>query len=443
MLAPRRPLSLVSLLAFVPLVAFALAACGDDDDGVDGIEPIVRSPETSMIISVDEPITVGVSTALTGPVGERGSEYRDAVITGVDRWKAANGDQIAGHDIEVWAEDDGCTAANHAAIAASRLLNRPGLVGVIGPQCSGGVLAARAMYGEAGMVTISGGATRTDLTVGQPPGGFFFRTAFRNDLEGTFIGQFLINTLEADAVYLIDDSEPFGRDLANAAHRLLNQGGVTVIRRSINVGDFDFSELAAEIAAYGPDFVAFTGFNPEAVLLYSQIRDAGYDGLYGAGDGAASVPNFVEPVGAEEADGVLFSGCQFPLPEEFVADFEALHGYEPTEPFTGQYADAVTVLLDAVRDVVEAKGDGSLEIQPEALRDAVRATSLDGITGALAFDSLGDRVPEPGVELSDLQEQALTAEEDIFASLGLVPCQVQDGELVTPDGPAGIELRLP
>jgi branched-chain amino acid transport system substrate-binding protein len=431
-------------IAVVVVVVVMVAAGGGDNEEEAVIADIQRSPDTPIVIPASEPIVIGVSTALTGPIGERGAEYRDAVITSVNRWKEANGDQIAGHDIEVRAEDDGCTEADHTAIAARRLLGRPGLVGVIGPQCSGGVMAASPIYAEAGVVAISGGATRTDLTTGQLEDGFFFRTAYRNDLEGTFIGLYVVDTLEADTVYLIDDNEPFGKDLANAAQTLMKAAGVTVTRRAIGMGDVDFSYLADEVATRDPDFVVFTGFNPEAALIYRQIRDAGYDGLFGAGDAAASVPNFVEPVGAEAAEGVLFSGCQFPLSQDFLDDFVELHGHEPAATFTAQYADAATVLLDAVKEVAQEQADGSLVIQPTALRDAVRATNItDGISGALAFDSNGDRVPKPGDELSQVQETALAAQEDIFTTLGLIPCQVLDGELVAGGGPGAGEIELP
>jgi branched-chain amino acid transport system substrate-binding protein len=434
---------LIGLVVVVVVIVMVAAGGGDDEEDV-VIADIPRGPDTPIVIPADEPIIIGVSTALTGPSGERGSEYRDAVITSVNRWKEANGDQILGHDIEVWAEDDGCTESDQTAIAARRLVGRQGLVGVIGPQCSTGVAVAMPVYQDAGAVAMSGSATRTDLTTGQPENGFLFRTAYRNDLEGTFIGLFLADEVEADTVYLIDANELFSRDLATSAQRLLGLAGVRVIRRSIDEGDVDFSDLAADIAADDPDFVAFTGFNPEAALIYRQIRDAGYEGLFGAGDAAASVPNFVEPVGAEVAEGVLFSGCQFPLSQDFLDDFVELHGHEPMETFTAQYADAVTVLLDAVKAVAEEGDDGSLEIQPKELRDAVRATNItDGISGALAFDSNGDRVPKPGDELSEVQETALAAQEDIFTTLGLIPCQVQNGELVAGGGPGAVEIELP
>lgn len=434
---------LLGVVAIVVVVVMVASGGGSDEDGP-AVGVIDRGPSTPIEINAGVPIVIGVSTALTGSAGERGAEYRDAVITSVNRWKEANGDQIAGHDIEIWSEDDGCTAVDHATIAARRLLGLEGLVGVIGPQCSGGAQSViRTYYPDAGVVTISGSATRTDLTTDQARDGFFFRTAYRNDLEGIFIGLFLID-LGAESVYVIDDNEPFGRDLAGAAEALLRDGDVDVTRRAINQGTVDFSALAREIATDSPGFVVFTGFNPEAALLYRQIRDAGYEGLFGAGDAAASVANFVEPVGAEEAEGVLFSGCQYPLSADFLEDFVDVHGQEPDATFTAQYADAVTVLLDAVKKVAEDEG-GKLVIQPTELRDAVRATDIrDGISGALAFDANGDRVPKPGDSLSDVQDAALEArQEDIYTTLGLIPCEVQGGQLVAGGGPGAVEIGLP
>ncbi len=433
---------LLGVVVIVVVVAVAASGGGSDEDGL-VVGDIDRSPSTPIEIDAGVPIVIGVSTALTGSAGERGAEYRDAVITSVNRWKEANGDQIAGHDIEIWSEDDGCTSVDQAITAAKRLLGLEGLVGVIGPQCSGGAqFVIRTYYPNAGVVTISGSATKTDLTTVQARGGFFFRTAYRNDLEGTLIGLFAVQ-IGAELVYLIDDKEPYGGDLANAAATLMRDGNIDVTRRSIDEGAVDFSALAAEIATDNPAFVVFTGFNPEASLLYRQIRDAGYDGLFGAGDGAASVSDFVEPVG-DDAEGVLFSGCQYPLSADFLEDFVSLHGHEPDATFTAQYADAATVLLDAVKKVAEDQA-GTLVIQPTELRDAVRATNVEGgISGTLAFDANGDRVPNPGDDLSDVQTAALEdLQGEIYALLGLIPCQVQGGKLVALGGPGAGEVDLP
>ena len=375
---------------------------------------------SNIVVAAGQPVVLGVSESLTGSEAAAGAEDRDAVVASVLRWKAAHGEQLKGHDIEVRAEDDGCTESEITKKAAGRLLRTPGLVGVLGPGCSAGAKEAIPLYSGAGVVAISGSATESDLTTGQPPGGFFFRTSYRSELQGVFVGQFIAETLKAKAAYLIDDGESYGRDLAEAARREMERGGVTVTRESIPRGAVDFGALAKKIAQESPDFVGFGGFNPEAVLLYRQLRDAGYSGPFGAGDAAASVLTFVEPVGAEAAEGVYFVGCPLTLPDDFISEFKKVHGSEPAaSAFTAQYADATTILLDAVAEAAEEQPDGSLLIDPAVLRDTVRQIRLTGgVSGNVAFDDNGDR----SSEATDLAEQA--------RDLGLAACWVQGGKLV-------------
>ena len=84
------------------------------------------------------------------------------------------------------------------------------------------------------------------MTASQPEGRFFFRTAYRNDLEGTLAGLFASVALQAEKVYLIDDGELYGQDLADAAQRALLDNGVIVTRESVRRGTVDFSELVGE-----------------------------------------------------------------------------------------------------------------------------------------------------------------------------------------------------
>ena len=425
-------------------LALLVGACGGNEEQTAKVtRTATRGPQTPIVIPAGEPIVVGVSAPLTGPDAAVGTEDSDAAIVSVDRWKRANGSQIKGHAIKVQVEDDGCTESDITVQAAERLLQQEGLAGVIGPDCSAGAEAAIPVYAAAGIVSVSGSATASALAAGQPEGHFFFRTAYRNDLEGTLAGLFAGSEFKAQRVYLIDDSESYGQDLADAAQRAMEEHGVTVTRESVRRGTVNFSELAAKIAGESPDLVGFAGFNPEAALLYRQLRDAGYKGLFGAGD-AAWGPPFIEPVGAEAAEGVFFAGCALPLPGDFVADFRNLHGHPPQDSaFVAQYADAATVLLDAVAKVAVEQSDGSLTVDPTALRDAVRATRLeDGVSGSVAFDQNGDRVP-PGVsDLSEFVNEAIKAGDvNVFLELGLVPCQVQDGKLVNLIGPGAGTLR--
>jgi len=444
-LSRSRQRAIILCLISMLVLAVAAAACATDEEAADDLSDASLRPnaQTPIVVPAGEPIVVGISAPLTGPDEAEGIEDRDAAIVGVERWKDKNGELIKGHEIDVRAEDDGCTEADIAVQAAGRLLRTQGLVGVIGPACSAGAQAAIPIYAQAGIVAISASATESALAAGQPEGRFFFRTAYRNDLEGILAGLFASVALQAEKAYLIDDGELYGTDLANAAQRALRDNDVVVTRESVSRGMVDFSQLAAKIVSENPDLVGFAGFNPEAALLYRQLRDAGYTGIFGSVDAAASVPSFVEPVGAA-AEGVVFAGCALTLPDDFVAEFEDLHGGRPdASAFVAQDADAATILLDAVARVAVEEPDGSLTIDPASLRDAVRSTGLEGgLSGSFAFDENGDRVPQPGDVVSDVVDEALSSGDiDIFVDLGLVPCQVQDGKLVNLLGPGAGQIR--
>jgi branched-chain amino acid transport system substrate-binding protein len=417
----HRRWALCILLLPAIVVAVLATACGSATTAVDNLanaQPRTDA-EANIVVAPGQPIVIGVSDSLTGSEAEAGKEDRDAVTTSLMRWKASHGDQVLGHDIQVRAEDDGCTESDITIDAASRLLRTPGLVGVLGPGCSAGAEKAIPFYSKAGIVTISGSATQSDLAIKQPAGGFFFRTSYRSELQGMIGGLFVATNpdISPKTAYLIDDGESYGRDLIDAAQRVMESNGVTVTRETVPRGTVDFSALAKEIADARPGFVGFGGFNPETVLLYRQLRDAGYTGSFGAGDAAASVSTFIEPVGAEAAQGVYFVGCPLTLPDAFLEDFKKVHGSAPeASAFTAQYADAATILLDAVSGVAKKQDDGSLVIDPKGLRDAVQQTRLlAGVSGHLAFDGYGDRVGEGG----DLAEQA--------RDLGLAACVVDNG----------------
>ena len=274
-------------LAVVVVVVVVLATSGGDDETESAITDIERSPDVPIVIPAGEPIVIAVSAPLSGPTEIFGIEGREAAAVGVELWKAANANTIGGHEIEVHAEDDGCFDADITASAAGHLLYGrddhqllPGLVGVIGPTCSDGASRVIPVYAQAGIVMISGSATRSDLTTGQTSPGFFFRTAYSNSQEGALQARYLIARLGAATAYLIDDSGTYGTDLANSVQSRLRQSGVEVTRVSIEAGDVDFSELAAQVTADNPEVVIFEGFNPEGALLYRQLRDAGYGGTF-------------------------------------------------------------------------------------------------------------------------------------------------------------------
>ena len=226
--------------------------------------------------------------------------------------------------------------------------------------------------------------------------------------------------LGASDVYIVHDNETYGSDLALRAQPILVEMGLQVTMASVDRGTVDFSELAAEIAQANPDAIFFAGFNPEAILLLRQLRDADCNGAYASGDAVCGAANceFLAVLG-ELAEGAAFSGCLPPLDTAYVSEFTEVHGGEPTAAFIAQYSDAATILLNAVRSVAQDEA-GAMVIDPKALRDAVSTATLPGgRSGDVAFDSAGDRAFSS--ELADLDQFA--------RELVLVPCRIENGAI--------------
>ena len=193
------------------------------------------------------------------------------------------------------------------------------------------------------------------------------------------------------------------------------------------VGSRSIAGEVGDAWSFRPERIVFgagvhdgAGFNPEAILLLRQLRDAGWNGAYASGDAVCGAANceFLAALG-ELAEGVAFSGCSPPLATAFVKEFTEVHGSEPTAAFVAQYSDAAIILLNAVKSVAQDEG-GALVLDPKALRDAVSAATLPGgRSGNVAFNSVGDRASSP--ELDNLEQFA--------RELGLVPCRIENGSI--------------
>ena len=106
------------VLALISVLALFAVACEDEEEEKDPRESgaVTRDAQIPIVIPAGEPIVIGVSTALTGPAETRGTQYRNAAVVSVEQWKEANGTQIGGHEIQVYPEDDGCSAAGVAKV---------------------------------------------------------------------------------------------------------------------------------------------------------------------------------------------------------------------------------------------------------------------------------------------------------------------------------------
>jgi branched-chain amino acid transport system substrate-binding protein len=378
-----------------------LAACdGQSAISSDPTPTGVPAPAASITIAAGQPITIGISAALSGDQVNLGTDIADAA----DLAAADFGGSLKSHPIVIKRLDDGCTDAEKAVAVADELIADATLVGVIGPMCTTGSQAASDEYENAGIVHISPSATRVDLS--EKGERYFFRTSWRDDVQARLQASHATGALQARSAIVIDDGDPYGKGLADAfASRFTESGGQVLVRERIARGDVDFVPLAREIVAAAPDIVVFEGLNPEGALIVKALRDGQFTGAFMAPDGVLNTRDFLQAAGAATEGAIVTGG---PTPDDaFTARFNERFQRMPSTPFVLQSHDAVTMLLRAI-DSVAQSSNGGLTIDRTALLSELRQMQFDGLTGHITFDERGDRrgerAPDVGLRIYRVRE---------------------------------------
>jgi branched-chain amino acid transport system substrate-binding protein len=359
-------------------------------------DPIVATPTAEVPAEIVAPpgssITIGVSAALSGDQAPLGTDLVDAAKIAVSLYGGA----VKGHPVEIASGDDACSSALQAVSVADDFVARDQLIGVIGPMCSNGALAANQRYERAHIVHISPSVTRVDISaLGDR---FFFRTAWRDDAQAAVQSAYARRGMGASSAIVISDREPYGNALADAFTRRFEADEGNVIETlTLERGTVEMSGIAKQIVDADPDLVVFEGVNPEGALLVVALSEAGYQGGFIGPDGLLNARDFLLPAG-DAARGAVITGGATPS-VDYAAAFETLYGRPITTPFVLQAHDAVTALLKAVDASGTVDPDGTLRVNRERLAAVLREQRFAGLTGSVAFDEHGDRRGESATEL--------------------------------------------
>jgi branched-chain amino acid transport system substrate-binding protein len=377
---------LVALLAIIPVLG---VACTGDDDDDDGDVTYGTAGFKEVRIEAGQPIKLGISSVLSGDLQGLGVPIADAAeLAGKDR-------TIKGHSLEFVRADDQCNADGGVA-AVTQLLGQ-NVVAIVGPICSGSVIAAQPVVEEAGVTQISPSSTAVNVTDPDRGSVFqtFLRTTYNDAIQGPVQAEFARDTLEAETVYVVHDTDAYGQGLADSFSAAFeDEGGEIVGTEGFEKKATDFASIITNIQAEDPDLVYFAGFYAEAIPFIKQLRAADKEVLFFAGDGVKN-DEFTKGAGAD-AEGAYLS---LPSPvydsedyDEFGELFEAETGTKrDASPFVAEAYDAMRIILDAIEEVAEEDGD-ALVIDLEELNDAIRDMEIDGAVGHVEFDARGENV---------------------------------------------------
>ena len=364
------------------------ASAGGTDKGT--VNFAIELPQQGSEKAASDPIINGIKLAVKDAGGAAGG-YKIEIPQSVIKDDAAAG-----------VHDPQTGATNMTALVAI-----PEVVGVIGPLNSNVGAAQIPISSAAGLAQCSPANTNPDLTKGQPAldlrGGKpnnYIRVVTTDDVQGPAAAQYIYEELGKKSVYIIDDTEIFGKGVADTFEQAFKDFGGTVTKRDgAPRTTQDYVSLMTAAAAGNPESIYFGGVTASggARILKAAVT-AGLGGIPfvgpdGINDGDATTKDsFLNLAGsdAKNSYSTLAGIGTFAGKEEFDAHYEEEYGFAATGYAAQGYACA-QILIDAL-----GRAGATNPADMTALREALRVAMTDTthtyktVQGDITFDANGD-----------------------------------------------------
>ena len=373
-----------AIAAAATLVLFGCGKGGDKTGAtpVDGVE-----------------VKIGHVAPLTGPIAHLGKDNENGARLAIEEINKS-GLTIDGKKVVLTlVPEDDAEDPKTATQVAQKLVDAK-VVGVVGHLNSGTSIPASKIYSDAGITQVSPSATNPDFT------NQGFKTTYRlvatDAQQGPALANYVVNTLKAKTVAIIDDSTQYGKGLADEFEKTIKAAGVKVVtREASNNKATDFKAILTKVKGKKPDVIMYGGMDATGGPLTKQAAELGIKAKVVGGDGmcteklAELAGDAVINVTCSEAGMALSKmaqGADFQkrYKERFNADVQIY------APFT---YDAVYVLVDSMKRANSA--------DPAKILAAMPDTKMDGLVGNIAFDNKGD-MKEGVITLYDFKDKKKT-----------------------------------
>jgi branched-chain amino acid transport system substrate-binding protein len=361
-----------------------------------------------VVIAPGEPVRIGASVALTGPIPEFGLDIKQAYELAIVDLNAAGG--LMGHDYALDVQDGACDG-DAATVVGNGFAADPTILAVAGGTCTGETLGLKPILEEARIPFLS--ASSTNPAVTSEDCDICNRVALSDKLQADVDADYIFNTLGLTQAAVMHDNGDYGLGLATLfkdAFELL--GGTVLSFDGIQVGDTDFRATLTQVATNNPEIIFFGGYVTEGALIAAQMKETGLENaVFFSDDGVFGKP-FIDTAGAA-AEG---NYCSFVAGDEsaeanaeFDAKYEEAYGTAPEDqgPFHAQAYDSIMMIATAIESVAKEddSGLGYLIVEREALITALRSTSgLQGLAGVMTCNAIGD-CGAGGIQIFQVQNE--------------------------------------
>jgi len=361
------------------------------------------------VSAAKSPIKIGVPVPLSGSYASAGVD----IVNGAKLAAAAiNGKGgIGGHPIQIVPADDACDA--QTATQAAQNLVAQGVAAVAGGYCSSASLPESTVFHAQGdLPFVLDASTNPQLT----EQGFndIFRTIGRDDEQGPFAANFIVNFMHAKKVVVLDDNSTYAYGLAQDTVKALAKDGVKATWLHLTPGQSDYTSVLTNVNQLHPQVLYYTGYFTEMGLLLKQARQLGYTFKMMGGD-ATNDPTVLSTAGAAADNFIVTTAplAQFlGTAKGYVTKYQHRFHVAPG-PYSVYEYDAVSVLAQAMKNA----GSTSPKKVDAAL---AKIKDYSGMTGTFSFNKIGDRTPAVYITLKVVHGK-FTAYQELTAAGKWVP----------------------
>jgi branched-chain amino acid transport system substrate-binding protein len=350
-------------------------------------------------------IRIGGIFPMTGGAATFGQSSKNGMQMAVDDFNAKGGIAIGGEKLLVKAiYDDTAGQPEQAANAARKQIDLDRVVAIVGAVMSKNSLAIAPICQSKQIPMVSSASTNPEVT---KKGDYIFRVCFIDSFQGTTMANYVYKELKlTKAAVIYDNGNDYNKGLAKFfEEQFKSLGGEIVASEAFTDEDktTDFRALLTKIKSKKPEFLYSPNYYTASAPIMIQSKELGLDVPTGGGDGWDS-PTLVE-IGGKNVEGGVFTNHfskEDPCPEvqNFIKKYKEKYGAEPDALASLAY-DAAFVLLSAIEKAGSLKGAD--------IRDALKATRINGVTGNISFDE--NRNPVKSVvilQIKDGQQKYLT-----------------------------------
>ena len=387
----------IALLAVVALVAAACSSTASTPTAAPSSGPASAAPGSAA--AGTKSVKIGIELPLSGGEAPNGGPTLNGVKLALQQ------NPVPGYTVDLNIQDDALNGVHDPQTGAAnvgKLVNDSSVIGVVGPFNSNVAQAEIPVSSAAGLLQCSPANTNPSLTKGQSAIDLrkgntkiaYVRVATTDDIQGQAGADIAYNVAGAKSAYIVDDTETYGKGLADVFESSFKALGGTIVGHDGvgKSGQSDFTALLTAAKAKNPGFVYFGGVTATGGgLLRAQMVDQGMASIpFGGGDGisdgsaatASSFLNVAGPQGDVNTYMTVAAIHDIPNAAKFAADYKAAYGTEPGAYSASGYACA-QIYLQALAKVGPDR---------EAVRAYVATTSnvFPTVLGNISFDANGD-----------------------------------------------------